>query len=46
MDMISEIARDGRRLRLALSVAEASVEAGVGRDHIYGAIREGRLAGC
>jgi excisionase family DNA binding protein len=43
MDMISEIARDGRRLRLALSVAEASVEAGVGRDHIYGAIREGRL---
>ena len=29
--------------RLALSVAEAAVRAGVGRDQVYQAIREGRL---
>lgn len=32
-----------RRLRMALSVAEAAVEARVGRDQIYAAIRGGRL---
>ena len=39
----SETVRQGRRLRMALSVAEAAVEAGVGRDQVYAAIREGRL---
>ena len=39
----SETVRQGQRLRLALSVAEAAVEAGVGRDQVYSAIREGRL---
>ncbi len=34
---------DGGRLRLALSIAEATVEAGVGRDSIYQAIRTGAL---
>ena len=34
---------NGQRRRLAMSVAEAAVEAGVGRDHIYAAIRNGRL---
>ena len=29
--------------RLALSVAEAAVQAGVGRDQVYQAIRDGRL---
>ena len=29
--------------RLALSVSEVAVEAGVGRDQVYAAIREGRL---
>jgi excisionase family DNA binding protein len=32
-----------QRQRLALSVAEAAVEAGVGRDQVYAAIRDGRL---
>jgi len=31
------------RRKLALSVAEAAVEAGVGRDQVYGAIRNGNL---
>ena len=39
----SETVRQGQRLRMALSVAEAAVEAGVGRDQVYSAIREGRL---
>jgi len=29
--------------RMAMSVAEAAVEAGIGRDGIYAAIRDGRL---
>ena len=43
METIAAAIRDGQRRRLAMSVAEAAIEAGVGRDHIYGAIREGRL---
>jgi excisionase family DNA binding protein len=39
----SETVRQDQRLRMALSVAEAAVEAGVGRDQVYAAIREGRL---
>ena len=35
--------RQGQHLRMALSVAEAAVEASVGRDQVYAAIREGRL---
>ena len=42
MDTIDEAVRHGHR-RMALSVAEAAVEAGVGRDQVYSAIREGRL---
>jgi excisionase family DNA binding protein len=38
-----ETVRQDQRLRMALSVAEAAVEAGVGRDQVYAAIREGRL---
>ena len=38
-----ETIRQDQRLRMALSVAEAAVEAGVGRDQVYAAIREGRL---
>jgi excisionase family DNA binding protein len=34
---------DGRRRRLAMSIAEAAIETGVGRDHLYAAIRDGRL---
>jgi excisionase family DNA binding protein len=33
----------GRRQTLAMSVAEAAVEANIGRDGIYSAIRDGRL---
>jgi excisionase family DNA binding protein len=33
----------GRRRHLAMTVAEAAVEARIGRDGIYAAIREGRL---
>ena len=40
---ISAAIREGQRRKLALSVAEAAVEAGVGRDQVYSAIREGRL---
>ena len=40
---ITEAIREGQRRRLALSVAEAAVEAGVGRDQVYAAIRDGRL---
>jgi excisionase family DNA binding protein len=43
METIASAIRDGQRRRMAMSVAEAAVEAGVGRDHIYGAIRDGRL---
>jgi excisionase family DNA binding protein len=32
-----------RRRYMAMSVAEAADEAGIGRDGIYAAIREGRL---
>jgi excisionase family DNA binding protein len=32
-----------RRRHMAMSVAEAAVEAGIGRDGIYTAIRDGRL---
>ena len=39
----SETVRQGQHLRMALSVAEAAVEAGVGRDQVYAAIRDGRL---
>ena len=34
---------EAQRHRMALSVAEAAVEAGVGRDQVYQAIRQGRL---
>ena len=43
MDAITAAIREGQRRRLAMSVTEAALEAGVGRDHIYGAIRNGRL---
>jgi len=43
MKTIAAAIRDGQRQRMAMSVAEAAVETGVGRDHIYGAIRNGRL---
>jgi len=33
----------GRRRHMAMSVAEAADEAGIGRDGIYAAIRQGRL---
>jgi excisionase family DNA binding protein len=33
----------GRRRHLAMTVAEAAVEARIGRDGLYAAIREGRL---
>ena len=42
MAILEEAVRDGRR-KLALSVTEAAVEAGVGKDQVYAAIREGRL---
>jgi excisionase family DNA binding protein len=35
---------EAQRHRMALSVAEAAVEAGIGRDGIYQAIRDHRLA--
>jgi excisionase family DNA binding protein len=43
MDIISDAIREGQRRCLALSVAEAAVAAGVGRDQVYAAIRDGRL---
>jgi excisionase family DNA binding protein len=43
MEGISDAIREGQRRRIALSVAEAAVEAGVGRDQVYAAIRDGRL---
>jgi excisionase family DNA binding protein len=43
MDVICDAIREGQRRRIALSVAEAAVEAGVGRDQVYAAIRDGRL---
>lgn len=42
MDVPQDAIREGRR-RMALSVAEAAVEAGVGKDQVYAAIRDGRL---
>jgi excisionase family DNA binding protein len=42
MEALSQILRRERR-SLALSVAEAAAEAGVGRDQVYAAIRDGRL---
>jgi excisionase family DNA binding protein len=38
-----EAIRHGERRRMALSVAEAAAEAGVARDKVYEAIREGQL---
>ena len=43
MEVISDAIREGQRRRIALSVAEAAVEAGVRRDQVYAAIRDGRL---
>ena len=43
MNTIEEAIRQGQRRRMALSIAEAAVEAGVARDKVYEAIREGRL---
>ena len=43
MQALSDAIREGQRRRIALSVTEAAVEAGVGRDQVYAAIREGRL---
>ena len=43
METIKEIVREGHRRRIALSVAEAAIEVGVGRDQVYSAIRDGRL---
>jgi excisionase family DNA binding protein len=37
------ISEEDEGRRLALSVAEAAIEAGVGRDQVYAAIRDGRL---
>lgn len=42
MSIIEEAIRHGQRRRMALSIAEAAVEAGVARDKVYEAIREGR----
>jgi excisionase family DNA binding protein len=41
--IIAAAIHEGQRRRMALSVAEAAVEAGVGRDQVYAAIRDGRL---
>jgi len=41
--MSQEAILHGQRRRMALSIAEAAEEAGVARDKIYEAIREGRL---
>jgi excisionase family DNA binding protein len=41
--IIAAAIQEGQRRRIALSVAEAAVEAGVGRDQVYAAIRDGRL---
>jgi|SoiMethySBSTD1v2_1073268.scaffolds.fasta_scaffold1058463_1 excisionase family DNA binding protein len=38
-----EAIRHGEQRRMALSVAEAAAEAGVARDKVYEAIREGQL---
>jgi excisionase family DNA binding protein len=43
VDTLKEIVRQGQRHKIALSVSEAATEAGVGRDQVYGAIRDGRL---
>jgi excisionase family DNA binding protein len=43
MDVLEDAIREGRRRRMALSVAEAAAEAGVGKDQVYAAIRDGRL---
>jgi excisionase family DNA binding protein len=43
MDVISDAIREGHRRRIALSVPEAAIAAGVGRDQVYAAIRDGRL---
>jgi len=40
---ITACINQGRRRHMAMSVAEAADEAGIGRDGIYAAIREGRL---
>jgi excisionase family DNA binding protein len=40
---IAAAIHEGQRRRMALSVAEAAVEAGVGRDQVYAAIRDGQL---
>ena len=43
MGVIPDVIREGSRQKMALSVAEVAVEAGVGRDQVYAAIREGQL---
>ena len=40
---ITDAINQGRRRYIAMSVAEAAAEAGIGRDGIYAAIRDGRL---
>jgi excisionase family DNA binding protein len=40
---ITPAVSQGRRRHMAMSVAEAAIEAGIGRDGIYAAIRDGRL---
>ena len=41
--IINDPVVESQRRRLALSVSEVAVEAGVGRDQVYAAIRDGRL---
>ena len=43
MTMSDHMILGNRRRRMAMSVAEAAIEANIGRDGIYEAIREGRL---
>ena len=43
METIKETVLEGQRRRITLSVAEAAIEVGVGRDQVYSAIRDGRL---
>ena len=41
--IINDPVAKAQQRRVALSVSEVAVEAGVGRDQVYAAIREGRL---
>jgi len=40
---IEAAARQGERCRLAMNVAQAAAEAGLGRDALYAGIRSGQL---